>query len=253
MFPERIVYNDTFSEKWARDLSPAAWRGNVRLEFRYVPVEALEHAGCLTDPDVVAGWLTSLRDGRPVPPPVVCATERGTLYVHDGNHRFEAIRQFLAPGESVRVAMLVPERGFRFRRRYFGDYSTYVLEERPLPAYAWAYAMAMVFSAIAVVLAMKAPNGAESPSFVVAVACVLVCARIAGWMAGLLASALTALCTAFFVLPPVRSFAVSDPVLAAELLITAFIMLVLSLVFGRRSPWLPRWALVARHWLSPRQ
>jgi len=236
-----VAYNPDFSEKWILYLSPEEWRGRVRAEFREVPLGLLEFAGCEVDPDVIAGWVATLREGRQVPPPVVNVTPHGAYYVHDGNHRLMAMRQVLGEDALVRVAVAVPQRGFRFRFRRYGSYGTYRLEAGPVHAYALPTIAAMIASVIAVVLAAKAPNGAQEPSFAVAVGIVLICARFAGWWAGLLASALTASLTAFFLLPPMHSFAVADPLHARELAIAALIMLLLSLAVGYRpragSPW----------------
>ena len=236
-----VAYNPDFAEKWILYLSPQEWRGRVRAEFREVPLGLLEFAGCEVDPDVIEGWVATLREGRQVPPPVVNLTPHGAYYVHDGNHRLMAMRQVLGPDALVRVAVAVPQPGHHFRFRRFGAYGTYVLEAGPMHAYAIPTVAAMVASVIAVVLAARAPNGAQEPSFAVAVGIVLICARFAGWWAGLLASLLTACLTAFFLLPPTHSLAVADPLHARELAIAALIMLLLSVVVGYRprpgSPW----------------
>jgi len=232
--PPAVVYNPDFSEKWILHLSPPEWRGRVRVEVREAPLRLLEFAGCPVDPDVVTGWVATLREGRQVPPPVVNLTPHGAYYVHDGNHRLMALRQVLGPDATVRVAVAVPERGYHFRFRRFGSYGTYVLERGPVRAIAIPVAAAMAASVIAVVLAAKAPNGAQEPSFAVAMGIVLICARFAGWWAGLLASALTACLTAFFLLPPTRSFAVESPLHLRELAIAVLIMLVVSVAVGFR-------------------
>jgi len=248
-----VTYNPDFSEKWVLYLSPPEWRGRVSVEFRDVPLEHIQHAGCLTDPDVVDGWVTTLREGRQVPPPVVNATGAGGYYAHDGNHRLLAMRQVLGPTATVRVAVAVPQSGFRFCYRRFEQFGTYVLEPGPLRAYGIPNLAAIAAALVSVVLAAKAPNGAHEPSFAVAVGIVLVCARFAGWLSGLLATALTALSIAFFLLHPEYSFLIENPVLARELLISALIMLVLSFVVGyqpRNHGWrlLPSSRLA--HWLD---
>ena len=229
-----VTYNPDFSEKWILFLSPEEWRGRVRVEFREVPLGLLEFAGCEIDPDVIEGWVATLREGRQVPPPVVNLTPHGSYYVHDGNHRLAALRRVLGPDARVRVAIAVPLRGYHFRFRRFSSYGTYVLEPGPLHAYAVPTVAAMIASVIAVVLAAEAPNGAQEPSFAVAVGIVLICARFAGWWAGLLASLLTACLTAFFLLPPTHSFAVADPLHVRELTIAALVMLLLSVLVGYR-------------------
>lgn len=236
-----IAYNPDFSEKWVLFLSPEEWRGRVRVEFRDVPLRQIEFAGCLVDPDVIDGWVATLHEGRQVPPPVVNETPHGSYYVHDGNHRLMALRKWLGEEGTIRVAVAVPERGFAFRFRSFGSYGTYVLEPGPVHAYAVPIAAAMAASVLAAVLAAKAPNGAQEPSFAVAVGIVLICARFAGWIAGLLASALTACITAFFLLPPTHSFSIADPLHARELLIALLVMVLLSVLVGFRLPPATRW------------
>jgi len=231
-----VAYNPDFSEKWILYLSPEEWRGRVRAEFREVPLGLLEFAGCEVDPDVIAGWVATLREGRQVPPPVVNETPHGAYYVHDGNHRLLALRKALGPQATIRVAVAVPKRGYHFSFRRFPSYGTYVLEPGPLQAYGVPSIAALIASVIAVLLAAKAPNGAHEPSFAVAVGIVLVCARFAGWWAGLLATALTACLTAFFLLPPLHSFAVADPLHARELGLAAGIMLLVSVAVGYRPP-----------------
>lgn len=228
----RIHYNPDFSEKWALYLSPDEWRGRVRVEFRDVPLNRVQHAGCCMDPDVMQGWVETLRSGRQVPPPVVSVTPDGNFYAHDGNHRLLAMREVLEPCALVRVAVAVPCRGFRFCFQPVGLCGTYVLRPGPVLAYGLPNLLAMAASAVAVVLAAKAPNGAHEPSFAVAVAIVLVCARFAGWLPGLVAATLTVSAMAFFLLQPQYSFLVANPVVARELLLSALLMLIFSFVLG---------------------
>lgn len=141
----RVFYQDYRAKEWFERCAPCRWRGAVRLRFREVEFQTIEPAGSRKHPEVVAMWEDRLHRGKPIPPLVVCATPRHTWYLYDGNHRHEALRDYLhsklAP---IRVAVLEPERGFAFLYRTFGDYGTYVLEPRsetvlsPVPAAAGA-------------------------------------------------------------------------------------------------------------------
>ena len=85
----------------------------------------------------------------------------------------------------------------------------------------------------------------HEPSFAIAVAIVLVCARFAGWLSGVLASILTAAFMAFFLLHPEYSFLVDNPVLARELWISSLIMLIFSVLVGYR-PQHSWWGMLRR-------
>jgi hypothetical protein len=230
-----VRYNDYFPEKWLRYLSPEEWRGRVSLTFFETPLSALEHAGCDTDPDVVEGWLQTLRAGCPVPPPIATVTERGRLYLHDGNHRLEALRQYFGDEDAlVRVAIVHPEPGYSFRRRQISDYETYVLE--PVPSL-WAavrvFALALLSSLLAVGLTAATSAGSSGPYFVFFVTSVLVCARYLGLVAGLVASLVNVMAAAYLILPPVRSFLIEDKGHLVELAITGVVMLAISVGFGK--------------------
>lgn len=132
-FPE-IRYEDQLAQAWLWTQSPCAWRGRVRMSFREVPYRRLQPAGSLIRPDRVGWWLLQMRCGRHIPPLVVSATEEGTLYLHDGNHRYVAMQSFFAPGPAaafVRAALLLPCGAYAFQYRWFGDYGTYVLLPAP--------------------------------------------------------------------------------------------------------------------------
>ncbi|HYG99794.1 MAG TPA: PIG-L family deacetylase [Terriglobales bacterium] len=132
-----IKYNDHGSRAWLWSGAPCRWRGKVELEFRDVPFRSLLSATSGRHPQVVDYYERGLRSGWPVPPPVVSANEGGTYYVHDGNHRYEAIGRVLN-GQyqtNVRVAVVVPKPGFQFRWRWFGKYGTYVLEPEQMSRY----------------------------------------------------------------------------------------------------------------------
>lgn len=125
-----IRYGESGSRDWLWTGAPCSWQSRVDLQFTTVPLGQLEPAGSWTHPAVVSKWLARMRAGRTVPPPVVCETDHGTLYVHDGNHRYEAMRSLFAGDieAPVRVARLVPRPGYQFRHRRFGTYGTYALE-----------------------------------------------------------------------------------------------------------------------------
>jgi len=134
----RIRYQDHLSREWLWYGAPCRWRGRVELEFLEVPFAALEHAGSGMHHERVEYWLNKLHGGYPIAPPVACRTERSTMYLHDGNHRFEALRRFLGEDDHeasrIRVGVLVPQPGYRFSYRDFGTYGTYVLTYNRKPA-----------------------------------------------------------------------------------------------------------------------
>ena len=118
---------------WFYSKAPCRWQGRMHLEFRDVPFGSLLPAGSWKHPDGVARWLHSMRKGRRIPPPVVCRTARGNYYLFDGNHRQEAMQEYLGFSSDdvpIRVAVLVPNLGYEFQFRYFDTYGTYVLVPR---------------------------------------------------------------------------------------------------------------------------
>jgi LmbE family N-acetylglucosaminyl deacetylase len=128
-----IRYNDRGSYLWLWAHAPCSWKGNVELRFATVPLGSLQPAGTLMDPAVVAAQLRRMQRGRALAPPVVSATESGTWYIHDGNHRYEAMQTFFSGFSgnrevSVRVAIAVPNAAYQFRYRWCGMYGTYLLE-----------------------------------------------------------------------------------------------------------------------------
>jgi LmbE family N-acetylglucosaminyl deacetylase len=125
-----IRFEDHETHAWIWRQAPCRWRNNVKIRFAEVPLGLLQPAGSLSHSDVSMNWRRRLELGRPIPPLIVCATGRGTFYVWDGNHRYHALRSFLGdmPDVLVRVAIVVPKAGFQFRRRWFGNYGTYLLE-----------------------------------------------------------------------------------------------------------------------------
>lgn len=224
---KEVLYNDGFSEKWIYQLSPIEWRGRVTTNFIEVPLSQLEPAGCAVDPDVVYGWCRTLMDGRSIPPPVAVLTERGTYYLHDGNHRFEALKQFLAAEEiaMVRIAVAVPHPGHRFSYCTFGDFGTYVLKNCPRRfARTAQITTAILASAIAVGMTALLSDIGQTPFFVFFVLSVMIAAWLGGAKAGLIASLSNLLGSAYFFLPPYRSLMVTDAGHTIQLGITALAM-----------------------------
>ena len=101
-----IRYGDHGSHDWMWKEAPCSWRGKIDIKFVNVSIRQLEPAGSWKHPAVVSKWRRIMRTGRTVPPLIGCATERGTFYIHDGNHRYEAMRGLFAgnPDAQVRVA-----------------------------------------------------------------------------------------------------------------------------------------------------
>jgi Domain of unknown function (DUF4118)/ParB-like nuclease domain len=236
-----VSYNNCFAEKWIRDLSPAAWRGRVEVEYVDVPLSALEHAGCWTDPEVVEGWVTTIRNGGTIPPPVAVLTERGTYYLHDGNHRLEALQCAFGDdsGELVHVAVAVPQPGYRFVNRQFDGYSTYVIERltHPVDTVARAF-IAIVLSTVALVATALLPGAERNPFFVLPMLAVIVTAWFAGWKAGAIASVWTLTGCAYYFMSPHRSLRVAGPehLVQFSLLAIAMAVAVLFMRFVRLHP-----------------
>jgi hypothetical protein len=239
-----VVYNDTFAEKWVNLLAPPEWRDKIRLEFRHIPLTAIDGAGCLIDGDVVDGWRMMLRCGKRIPPLVVCATERGTYYTHDGNHRLEAIWYEYGKDLVVRVAVMVPKKGYCFRQRALGHNYTYALE----PVRSWTapfvrWFLPLLLSALAVALTAVVPSAESSPYFVLLLAAVIGSAWLAGLTAGLIATFFAVSCAAFFLIEPIHSLAVSELAHLVQLGVAALAMLFFSWVLGAgvRLPNKARW------------
>ena len=231
--PTNITYNDTFAEKWVNLLAPPEWRHNVTLKFCTVSLSEIDGAGCLIDFDVLEGWRLLLRNGKRIPPLVVCATERGTYYVHDGNHRLEAICYEYGPEAQVRVAVMVPLPAYRFRKKQFARYETYVLEpHRGRGASVIEFLLPLMLSAIAVALTVFLPGTKNSPYFVLLLAAVLASAWLAGLSAGLIATAFAVMLAAFFLIEPIHSLAVAEIAHLVQLAVAALTMLFFSWLLG---------------------
>jgi hypothetical protein len=230
-----IVYNDTFAEKWVALLAPPEWRDKLKLEFRQVPLSAIDGAGCLIDGDVVEGWRLMVRNGKRIPPLVVCVTERGTYYSHDGNHRLEAMWYECGPELEVRVAVMVPKKGYCFRRRALGHHYTYALEPvRTLAAPFASLLLPLLLSALAIVLTNLLPAAENSPYLVLLLAAVIGSAWLAGLRAGLVATVFAVVFAAFFLLEPIHSIAVAELAHLVQLVVTALAMLFFSWIVATR-------------------
>lgn len=125
-----IRYGKHGTNAWLWAQAPCRWQKNTRIEYITVPLDRLEPAGSLIQPKVTARWLAVMKNRRCVPPPVVCATETGTFFLFDGNHRYRAMQQLFGenPTAEIKVALVSPKPGFRFRYRWFSTHGTYVLE-----------------------------------------------------------------------------------------------------------------------------
>jgi hypothetical protein len=246
-----ISYNDTFAEKWVAYLSPDAWRENVSIDFLEVPFTSLQPAGCHTDPDVVDGWFALLQREKPVAPFVVTATPQGTFYIHDGNHRYEALWAYL--GESaadtmVRVALVVPNDGFHFAPVPI-DKQVVTYELRASGhGQAAVVGLPLLATAVAVVTTMLLPGTDQSPFFVLMVAAVIVSARFGGLMAGIIAVLCNTFAAAYFMLPPLHSVAIADQVHAVQLLVSALVMTIVVLSMQWKARFIP-----VRFWKGSRR
>jgi hypothetical protein len=222
-----ISYNNCFAEKWIRDLSPPEWRGRVEIEYRDVPLSALEHAGSWTDPAVVAGWVNTLRNGGAIPPPVAVLTEYGTYYLHDGNYRLEALRCAFGEqsDEPVRVALAVPHPGYRFALRRFNGYSTYVIEPvNHVIDRAARACTAIILSSVALVATALLPGAERSPFLVLPMFSVILTAWFAGWKAGGIASVWSLTGCAYYFMAPHRSLLINHHEHLVQFILLALVM-----------------------------
>lgn len=126
----KIRYNELGTYEWLWEQAPWLWNGHVDLQFTDLPLSSLRPSGCCIDPAVVDIHLNTLRNRRALSPLVVCHDSAGGWYIHDGNHRYCALRDFFAGNDQahVRVAIAVPHVGFQFVYRWFETYGTFVLE-----------------------------------------------------------------------------------------------------------------------------
>lgn len=129
----QVRYSDYGAYAWFRSGAPCRWANRAEIEFRYVELRRLQQASSGKHPEIVSSYVRKIRNGNVIAPLVVSETVAGMYYVHDGNHRHEAMRTVLRdPATLVRVAVLVPRSGYCFRWRWFSNYGTYVLEPENL-------------------------------------------------------------------------------------------------------------------------
>lgn len=124
----RISKSEAYS--WFFTQAPCYWHGKVDLVIRDIRFEDLQPANTLKHWDVLARWTRQIACRRRIPPIIVSKTKFGTYYIHDGNHRCEAIR-ICYRGALKRlhfpVAVLEPRPGYRFEPVSFATHWTHML------------------------------------------------------------------------------------------------------------------------------
>lgn len=131
IFSNPIRYSDIRAELWLWSGAPITWQDKVTVEFRNVGFQELCPAHTLKHWDVIGVWANEIACRRAIPPLVVTEKECGAYYVHDGNHRLEAMRVCFRNRLGrlqVRVAVLMPKKGYCFSFRQYRTHWTYVLE-----------------------------------------------------------------------------------------------------------------------------
>jgi hypothetical protein len=227
-----IVYNPCFSEKWISYLSPLSWRNRVHVEFREVPLRQVEHAGCATDPDVIQGWIETLRAGRPIPPPVVISTEHGSFYTHDGNHRLRALQEFLGADGLIMVAVAVPVDGFKFEGVQKRAYHTYELRRTGCWPKLAKYIVPPAVSCGSVVLTYALRDPGAAP--LLALFCISIVLTAIYWgMRGAALITLVTLAVAAYLTEPVNSLLVTKLSHLLEIVLTGLGMLWISYLISK--------------------
>lgn len=136
-YEPKVRFADHGAREWVWRHSPQRFRKRAELVFQNVAFKHLEIAGSLRHGDVIARWQQRLARGYAIPALVASATPHGTFYLHDGNHRYFAMREHF--GEQVwelpvRVALLRPTAGYQWHYHWFGSYGTWLLKPaRPWP------------------------------------------------------------------------------------------------------------------------
>ncbi|HWR15504.1 MAG TPA: ParB/Srx family N-terminal domain-containing protein [Terriglobales bacterium] len=126
----KIRVADSKAYHWFWSHAPCYWQGKVDLEICLIDFGLLEPAHTLKHWDVLATWTRQIACRRQIPPLIVSRTPHGTYYIHDGNHRVEALRICFRKHLKrlrVRVAVAKPRDGFVFRWQEFSTHSTYQL------------------------------------------------------------------------------------------------------------------------------
>lgn len=127
---------DSAGYQWLWTGGPCYWRGKVDLQFQVLDFELLEPANSLKQWEVLATWTRQIACQRQIPPLIVSRTERGTYYIQDGNHRYEAIRicyRNHLKRLQLRVAVVEPKDGYVFEWRRFRTHWTYLLTPERVP------------------------------------------------------------------------------------------------------------------------
>jgi hypothetical protein len=122
--------SDAAAYAWLWSQAPCFWQGKVSLVLREIAFEDLQPASTLKHWDVLATWTRQIACRRIIPPLIVSEVDDERYYIHDGNHRFAAIRicyRRQLKRLRLRVAVLQPEPGYAFTYRWFGSYGTYCL------------------------------------------------------------------------------------------------------------------------------
>lgn len=232
VFMPQVHYNPFFAEKWIYYLSPYEWRDHVRVEFRQVPLRQVEHAGSATDPDVIEGWLETLRAGRPIPPPVVVSAGNGKFYTHDGNHRLLALQEFVGPEGSITVAQAVPLAGFDFERVDKGEYFTYELQKKGLAPKLAKYVVPPVVACASVIVTYVLRDPGAAP--LLALFCISVVLTAIYWgMRGAALLTLITLGVAAYLTEPVNSLLVTNLSHLVEIVLTGLGMLWVSYLISK--------------------
>jgi hypothetical protein len=129
-----LRYSDTAARLWIWSGAPLYWHNKVTFKFIDVEFFQLETAATLRHWDVLACWTKSIAKARAIPPLVVNRTPAGLYYIHDGNHRYSAIRICFRNRLArlrVRVAIAEPKPEFEFAYRQFATHHTYMLRRIP--------------------------------------------------------------------------------------------------------------------------
>lgn len=133
----QVRFSNESARQWFWRNAPHRWGKRVELVFREIPFSRLEIAGSLRHFDVIECWQERLARSKAIPALVVSHTPHGTYYLHDGNHRYFALREHFGARVwelPVRVAVLTPTAGYQWHYQWFGTYGTWLLKPaRPWP------------------------------------------------------------------------------------------------------------------------
>lgn len=129
----RVAYDDETARAWLELYSPDEWHGHVLMQFCWARFEHLLPAGSLRRPYIVEEYVKRLRQGKAIAPPIACRSREGQLYLHDGNHRYYALREYFGPGcwhQQVRVGLMLPKKGYEFAWVERDGWGTYELRPK---------------------------------------------------------------------------------------------------------------------------